>query len=72
MKVLQVAAVVMGRLISCRVWAIGNSSSVVEDTFLPQPVTTELSSLKFSPRLGRQTGVWTLGGGEMMRSTDLL
>ena len=63
MKVLQVAAVVMGRVISCRVWEGGMASVGSEETFLPQPVTTELNSLKFSAKLGRQTGVWTLGGG---------
>ena len=60
MKVLQVSEVVMGRLISCRVLTNGASWSLRDEIFLPQPVTTELICLKFSPRLGRQTGVWTL------------
>ena len=49
MKVSQVAVEVMGRVISCRVFTGGRNWSSVEDIFLPQPVTTELNSLKFSP-----------------------
>ena len=57
----QVAELVMGSVISCRVLTKGPGSSLRAEIFLPQPVITELNSLKFSRGLGRQTGVWTLG-----------
>ena len=55
------AELVMGSVISCRVLTKGPGSSLRAEIFLPQPVITELNSLKFSRGLGRQTGVWTLG-----------
>ena len=60
MKVLQVAELVMGRVISCRMLTKGADSSTREEMFLPQPVITELNCLKSSPALGRQIGMCTL------------
>ena len=64
------AELVMGSVISCRVLTKGPGSSLRAEIFLPQPVITELNSLKFSRGLGRQTGVWTLGRKEVESDND--